>query len=138
MEVTEIHSLCKKHLHRYVLITMRDGMTYDGIIESVESEHVVLAVPATEQMHAAPCGCGGTHHHHHGHYGQQGQQAQPSYQGQHGAYRPAQPFFGPGFYGPGFFGPGFYGPGFFGPRRRFNRVVLPLAALTAISLLPYF
>lgn len=53
---------------------------------------------------------------------------------------------GYGFGYPGFgFGSPFYGYpsfghpyGFFGPRRRFSRLVLPLAALTALSLLPYY
>lgn len=33
---------------------------------------------------------------------------------------------------------GYPGYGFYGPRRRFRRLVLPLAALTAISLLPWY
>ncbi|WP_412975009.1 hypothetical protein [Ornithinibacillus sp. 179-J 7C1 HS] len=42
-----------------------------------------------------------------------------------------------GWFGYGY--PGFGYPGYgFGPRRRFNRLVLPLAALTALSLLPWY
>lgn len=45
--------------------------------------------------------------------------------------------FGPGpFFSP--FGGGFGGPFYPYRPRRFNRLVLPLAALTAISLLPYY
>ena len=36
------------------------------------------------------------------------------------------------------YGYGFYPPFFGDPRRRFRRLALPLAALTAISLLPWF
>lgn len=139
MEITEAATLCKKHVHRYVLIKMNDGMVYDGIIESVEKEHVVLAVPATDEAampihaghHGPGCGCGS------------GGMYRPTYQGgyQGGGYghhgHGGDPFY-PGGFGPGYYGPGFYGPGFYGPRRRFNRVILPLAAFTALSLLPYF
>ncbi|WP_336511509.1 hypothetical protein [Alteribacter salitolerans] len=32
----------------------------------------------------------------------------------------------------------YYPPYYYGPRRRFQRLILPLAALAAISLLPYY
>ncbi|MDY0407876.1 hypothetical protein [Paracerasibacillus soli] len=43
------------------------------------------------------------------------------------------------FGNPGYFGGPMWGyPGYFAPQRRFRRVILPLAALTAISLLPWY
>lgn len=158
MEKTEALTLCKKHINRYVLIQMSDGNMFDGIIESVDEQNIYLAVPVGDMVmqHGAPlmhghgpghghghghgphCGCGGVatagagHHH-----------IQPYQHSSHG--RSPSPNLGYGYgpgYGPGFgYGPGYgygYGPGYYGPRRRFNRVILPLAAFTALSLLPYF
>lgn len=45
--------------------------------------------------------------------------------------------FGYGGY-PGYGYPGYGYPGYGRPRRRFQRFILPLAALTAISLLPWY
>ncbi|MFD2042702.1 hypothetical protein ACFSTA_00100 [Ornithinibacillus salinisoli] len=46
--------------------------------------------------------------------------------------------FGYGYGYPGYGYPGYGYPGFYGPRRRFRRLVLPLAALTALSVLPWY
>ncbi|WP_096270303.1 hypothetical protein [Paucisalibacillus globulus] len=43
-----------------------------------------------------------------------------------------------GWYGYGYPGFGYPGYGYFGPRRRFRRLVLPLAALAALSVLPWY
>lgn len=135
MEKSEAKALCKKHINRYVLIQMNDGQVFDGIIESVDEDNIYLAVPIGDgQMmgHAGPAP--------HGHHCGCGQHGYPYHHGPFDGHQTRQPIapYG-GFYGPGFYGPGFgFAPGFYGPRRRFNRLILPLAAFTALSLLPYF
>src|SRR5690625_640929 len=42
-----------------------------------------------------------------------------------------------GGFGPGFGYPGYGYPGYGYPRRRFNRLILPLTALAALSILPW-
>jgi hypothetical protein len=114
----EAVDVCKQHMHKYVMIHTTDGMQYDGIVESTDDDYVYLAVPvgATElappQMRALT-GYGGY--------------------GGYGGY----PYGGAGYgYGyPGYGAGGYPGYGYGG---RFRRLALPLAALTAISLLPYF
>ncbi|MDC3417219.1 hypothetical protein [Aquibacillus salsiterrae] len=40
-----MYELCKKHIHRYVLVELTDGMKVDGIITGIDNENVYLAVP---------------------------------------------------------------------------------------------
>ncbi|MFD2630355.1 hypothetical protein [Oceanobacillus kapialis] len=108
-----IYDLCKKHMHAYVLAEMVDGTQVDGIITGLDDEYVYFAVPLE------------------GH-----EQHQMSNQQHHqemtGDYRQ----FGYGYGGFGGY-PGYgYGP-YYG-RPRFRRLVLPLAALTALSILPWY
>jgi hypothetical protein len=113
-EKTDAKTLCQKHMHRYVCVWVKDGTMYDGIVEHVDNEKLYLAVPVGEMENvnlpypSNKCGCGS---HAYGGYA---------------SYPPA-PVPGRAF-----------GYGFPYGRRRFNRLILPLAALTAISLLPYY
>lgn len=230
MNKQEAMDLCKKHLHRYVLVHMADGTSYDGIVEHVDDDHVYLAVPVGEaaamggygdewgppgaypnahwpwaananaplhwgaEMNApvygganmpAPGDWGAHANAPWGAYanapwgayanapapwganvnapipyaaeanlgpsaGGNAPAADPNEKmasaaanvnapGYGEAYRPDG--FGYGYPGYGYgYGYGFpyYGYPFYGPRRRFRRLVLPLFALTALSLLPYY
>lgn len=112
-----IYETCKQHMHGYVLVEMTDGSKVDGIVTGLDDEYVYLAVPLEvhEQKMPSPM-----HDHHQG--------------------RPQG--YGPGFGFPSGYGyQGGYGgygyPGY-GPPRRFRRLILPLAGLTALSLLPWY
>ncbi len=105
-----IYDVCKDHMHAYVLIELVDGSSIDGIITGLDHESVYLAVPleAHEQHHS---------------YMQQGE-------------NPHHRQFGYGY--PGYGGPG-YGYGGYGfPPYRFRRLILPLTALAALSILPWY
>lgn len=56
MKHQEAHEICKKHMYRYVSVTMNTGAVYDGIVENVDDDHLYLAVPIggmdQEQMRA--------------------------------------------------------------------------------------
>ena len=126
MHKEEALELCKKHMHKYVLIHTTDGMQYDGIIAHIDDEYVHLAVPVGAGDFAGQ-----------GMQGMQTAQPMQSVQGMQGM----RAFVGyPGTYGyPGYGYPGYgYGYPAYGYGGRFRRLVLPLAALAAISLLPYF
>lgn len=124
MHKNEAVEACKQHMNKYVLVHTKDGSQYDGIVESMDDEHVYLAVPVGSpepmpaQMRALPVPYG------------------------YGAFPPGVGYGYPGwgYPGPGY--PGFGYPGFgypgFGYGGRFRRLAIPLAALAAISLLPYF
>lgn len=109
-ESNSIYELCKNHLHAYVLAEMVDGTAIDGIITGLDDENVYFAIPIDHQDEQI----------HHSNLSQRQ--------------------FGGGYgygYGPG---PGFgYGyPAYGYPRRRFRRLILPLTALAALSLLPWY
>lgn len=122
-EYEDMYDLCKQHMHSYVLAEAQDGTQVDGIITGVDSDYVYMAVPVNES--------------------EQYQMAEER------GYDERQFGFGSSFYNHGYGnhygnysgGPG-YGHGGYGyggyPRRRFNRLVLPLAALTALSILPWY
>jgi len=108
MHKQEAMELCKQHMYKYVLIHTADGLHYDGIIAGIDEEHVFLAVPAGAADAMMPQA-----------------RALTSYYGypQYGYPQYGYPYYGYPHYG--------YGG-------RFRRLALPLAALAAISLLPYF
>lgn len=112
-EKTDIKSQCLKHMHRYVGVWVKDGTMYDGIVEHVDDEKLYLAVPI-----------GG---------GSEMENVNLPYPPKSCGCgsRAFVPFF-PYVPFPAFGYPFPHG------RRRFNRLILPLAALTAISLLPYY
>ncbi|OAZ50170.1 hypothetical protein [Paenibacillus polymyxa] len=118
-------TLCQQHMYRYVCVWVKDGTMYDGIVEHVDDEKIYLAVPmGGEEMENVNlpyppnnCGCGSRAY------------------GGYASYPPYPPYPYPYPYPvpvPA------YAYGFPYGRRRFNRLILPLAALTAISLLPYY
>ena len=108
-----MYELCKNHMQSYVLVEMTDGSKVDGIITGLDDEHVYMAVPIN---------------------GNEMDQPSPY----HTHQQPGHRQFGYPGYGPGYgYGYGFGYPGF-GRPRRFQRLVLPLAALAALSILPWY
>jgi hypothetical protein len=122
-EQTDAKTLCQKHMYRYVRVWVKDGTMYDGIVEHVDNEKLYLAVPRDEMENAnvnvnANANANANLPYPPNNCGCGGSRAFWGY-----AFYPPYPAFGYGFpYG----------------RRRFNRLVLPLAALAAIGLLPYY
>ncbi|WP_136606556.1 hypothetical protein [Paenibacillus dokdonensis] len=120
MEKFEAKEVCKKHMYRYVRATMSDGSAHDGFVEHVDEENVYLAVPVGHEN--MPYDHGNVSPYHHG-----------------GCWDPCYRY--PAQDTRAFFPYG-YGFGFpyggFPYRRRFNRLVLPLVGLTALSLLPFY
>lgn len=113
MNQNDIRKLCEDHMHRYVMVTTQDNQQYDGIVENVDDDNLYLAVPNTDMDMSE-------------------QMVPPGYGGFGYGYDPS---FSRGFYPYGF-SP--YPYPFFRPRRRFRRFIFPLAAITALSLLPYY
>lgn len=108
----QIYDTCKNHMHAYVLIETTDGKKYDGIITGLDDQHVYLAVPlGDERGEERKIGSS---------YG--------------GPYYGGSPGYGGSYGGP--FGGSYHG-GYY-PPRRFGRFVLPLTALAALSLLPWY
>jgi hypothetical protein len=134
----DMKTMCTHHMHRYVLVQTNDGRDYDGFVEHVDDQNVYLAVPigrlgteAREEHNRDQKGNGNNERNH--------DESDQRINGFYGGY----PGFGyPGFgygrpgYSYGFPGYGYY-PGY-GRRARFQRLILPLAALTALSVLPYY
>ncbi|GGB39934.1 hypothetical protein F3157_07085 [Virgibacillus dakarensis] len=103
-----IYELCKDHMHSYVLAELVDGSKVDGIVTGLDDEYVYLAIPLEQYEH----------------------HTQPEMNHQNRQ-------FGYGY--PGYGYPGGFGyPGYGYPPRRFRRLILPLAALTALSVLPWY
>lgn len=105
----QMYEQCKKHIHAYVLLETVDGMNIDGIITGLDDEYVYVAAPNDVYSQTT-------------------------------AQTNDRQFFYPGYgfdYGFGWPGYGFPGYGY-GRPGRFRRLVLPLAALAAISLLPWY
>ena len=119
-----MYDLCKQHMHSYVLAETHDGSKIDGIITGVDDEYVYMAVPIESQT---------GHNHWESPSPSPNQYYDWNRYGYPGAGYPA----GPGFGGYGGYGGAGYGAGF-GRPGRFRRLVLPLAALTALSLLPWY
>ncbi|MEW9667275.1 hypothetical protein [Ammoniphilus sp. 3BR4] len=109
MDIQQAQSICKKHINRYVEIQMKDGKTYDGIVESVDDQNVYLAVP-------------------------RGGSQRISNEGRQFGF--GFPWYGYGGFGYPWYGYGYPGYGFgYG---RFRRLALPLALLAGLTLLPYY
>ncbi|WNF37553.1 hypothetical protein RJD24_03570 [Bacillaceae bacterium IKA-2] len=114
--------ICKNHLHRYVLVQTVDQQSYDGIVENVDETNLYLAVPEGEALER-------DHSNEERLLGGVGFGPGLGYGGGFGY---------PGIGPPGYGYPGYGYPYYPRPRRRFRRLVLPLAALTALTLLPYY
>ncbi|MFZ3577903.1 hypothetical protein [Virgibacillus sp. DJP39] len=108
-----IYDLCRQHMHAYVLAETNDGQKFDGIITGIDNENVYFAVPIDPN--------------------------DPEMQMNNNSYREERYGFG-GYGGYGYGYPGYgYGYGYgYGRPRRFNRLVLPLAALVALSTLSWY
>ncbi|MFD1850055.1 hypothetical protein [Oceanobacillus bengalensis] len=106
-----MYDLCKQHMHSYVMAETVDGTSFDGIVTGLDDEYVYFAVPVEQDQQHAP---------------------------HMGTMQSSQRQFGFGYpgYGYGYGYPGYGYPG--RPPRRFNRLVLPLAALTALAILPWY
>ncbi|WEG17624.1 hypothetical protein PQ478_03795 [Alkalihalophilus pseudofirmus] len=114
-QVQEMQSLCQQYMNQAVHTQMNGQPAYNGVIENVDNEYLYLLVPVDE-------------------FGQymdladlmgddQQNQMVRSYQDQRYPYYAYNPYYQPYFYP-------YY------PRPRgWNRLILPLAALTAIALL---
>jgi hypothetical protein len=121
MHHNHMYDVCRSHMHRYVLVQTTDQQSFDGIVENVDETNLYLAVPIGDGMEREEGNderlIGGVG------YGA-------------GYGYPGYGFPGYGF--PGYGYPGYGYPYYPRPRRRFRRLVLPLAALTALTLLPYY
>lgn len=114
MHKEEAYSLCREHMHRYVRVQTADGNVTDGIIEHVDNDYVYLAVPIGP-----------------GEEGDMRGYYPPPYYGSYSSYYPP---YDPYLY----VYPPYPSPFPYYPRPRFRREVLPLSALVALSLLPYY
>lgn len=118
MHHKHMYDLCMNHMHRYVLVQTTDQQMFDGIVEHVDENNLYLAVPIGGEME------------------REEERGDERLIGGAGFGFPGYGFPGYGFPGYGF--PGHWHPYHPWPRRRFRRLVLPLAALTALTLLPYY
>ncbi len=116
MHHKNMYDLCKSHMHRYVLVQTTDQQTFDGIVENVDHQNLYLAVPTGGEM----------------------EREEESDERLLGGVGYGAGFGYPGYGFPGYGFPGYGYPYYPRPRRRFRRLVLPLAALTALTLLPYY
>lgn len=139
-QLHQMINLCKSHMHRYVLLQTRDGRNYDGIIEHVDEQNVYLAVPISDMDTGFREEDGNVQDKDDLVDRNEEEMNQRQFIGGYGI--PGYPGYGyPGYGFPGYGYPGYVypRPGFFRPRRRrFQRQILPLAALAALSLLPYY
>ncbi|MDY0406185.1 hypothetical protein P5G51_013000 [Virgibacillus sp. 179-BFC.A HS] len=104
-----IYDLCKEYMHAYVLVETSSGEKVDGIITGLDDEYVYMAVPIG---------------------GGELEIESPSMDESRFFGYPPHPGFGG--YGYGYYGGGYY------PRPRFRRVILPLVAIAALTLLPWY
>lgn len=112
------YELCKKHMHAYVLVEINDGTQVDGIVTGVDDEFVYLALPID-------CSSGSS-------------QVSGATDRQFGGYGHGHGF-GGGYGSPNYGYPGYGYQGYGGyPGQRFRRLVLPLTALAALSILPWY
>lgn len=125
MHKQQAYHLCRQYMHRYVIITTKDGRKHDGFIENVDGDNVYLAVPRG--------GMRGT--------------GSPSHSKDKEGRQFIDPYGYPGYYGYGpipdygygyssYPYPGYYGGYYPYPprRRRFRRLALPLSFLTGVAL----
>lgn len=130
----KIYDLCEENMNNYVLAHLNDGTQVDGIITDIDGDHVILAVPnimtdqpMARQIENNPEAVRNRPYNPYYNYGPGA--------GYYGGYRPRPGY--PGGYGGYGYGPGYYGSPYQGGGR-FRRLVLPLAAIAAISTLPWF
>ncbi|HHU18688.1 MAG TPA: hypothetical protein GXZ58_00255 [Bacilli bacterium] len=132
-----IYDLCKQHMHQHVLLQTTLGEQIAGVITNLDDENVYLTVPGRSDNIYDDSRQGNP-------YGG-GPQYPPRPRPPHGPGYPPGPGPRPPYggyppYYPGY--PGYpyppYGPAPHpGPRPGPNQLIIPLAALTAISLIPF-
>ncbi|WP_100371911.1 hypothetical protein [Bacillus sp. FJAT-45037] len=115
----EMQMLCEQYMNQAVHTQLNGQPGYNGVVEYVDNEHLYLMVPVDDNgqymdMAYMMNEMNGM---------QPFEQMQPSMDRQ---YYPYYPYYQQPFYYP------YYG---YGRPRRWNRLILPLAALTAIALL---
>lgn len=141
MKHKHMYDLCKQHMHSYVLAETNDGQRFDGILTGLDEEYAYFAIPIEQghmgqqtmdyqhqpgmmgSMQGYPSRAGMMNEYTHANY------QNDSHDYMQGEQEELRQF---GFPGYGFPGYGFY------PRRRFSRLVLPLAALVALTALPWY
>lgn len=121
-DYNHIYDLCKDHMHSYVLAEMVDGEKIDGIITGLDSNYVYFAVPVESEEQSNR-----SDHH------DESSDRQFGYGHGYGQ--------GHGYgYGQGY-GHGYNNYGYshgYNPPNRFRRMILPLTALAALSILPWY
>ena len=126
-----VYDLCKQHMNQNVLLQTKSGDQIEGVIENLDDENVYVIVPTRSND-----------------YNEESRQYNPYGGGSSYPPRPRpRPPYGPGPrpphggyppYNPGY--PPYYGAGYGqqpGPGSGANRLIIPLAALAAISVLPF-
>ncbi|WP_068676581.1 hypothetical protein [Oceanobacillus sp. Castelsardo] len=140
MKHKHMYDLCKQHMHSYVLAETNDNQKFDGILTGLDEEYAYFAIPIEQgnmgQMMDYPHQPGmiGNMRNYPSHPGMMNEHTHDPYQNDslgymHGEQEEMRQF---GYYGYGYPGYGYY------PRRRFSRLVLPLAALVALTALPWY
>lgn len=134
-----IYDLCKQHMNQHVMLHTTAGEQIQGVITNVDDENVYVSIPTRsdnveeDSRQYNPYGGGPQY--------PPRPRPRPPY-GPGGPYspgpRPRPPYGGYPPHGPGY--PPYYGPGY-GPQPQpgsgANRLIIPLAALAAISVLPF-
>lgn len=114
-----VYDLCEEHMHAYVLAEMIDGTKVDGIITGVDDEHVYFAVPMGDENESRSSE-------------NKVENNERQFGGWQGGYGGGYGYGNQGYPGYG------YGYSNYGYRPRFRRLILPLTALAALSLLPWY
>lgn len=132
MKHQHIYDQCKQHMHSYVLAETEDGTKFDGILTGLDDDFAYFAIPIAPDT---------AHFNHesypHGMMGESNQQYTGNYQRSdeiEGNQEETRQF----GYGYPYYGWGYPGYGFGYRPRRFSRLVLPLAALVALTALPWY
>ena len=154
MHNEQLVQLCHQHINKYVVLQTTDGQQIDGIIESLDQNNVYVIVPMESGMNQAPVaampnmmaqeaavGANSLNMPH----PQMREEDRAFIGGLWGAPGYGVPGYGvpgygvPGYGYPGYGYPGYGYPGYgYGiPRRRLGRIALPLAALLALTAIPY-
>lgn len=134
-----IYDLCKQHINNHVLLQTTTGEQIDGIIMNLDDQNVYLAVPSRsaemeeESRQYNPYGGGPSYP----------PRPRPPYGGgsPYPPYPPGpRPPYGPGSPYPPYppypspYPP--HGPGSYPGSGSYNQLIIPLAALTALTVLP--
>lgn len=125
--LNQMYELCSDHMHGYVMVETTNGTMQDGIITGIDEQNVYMAVPMNQREESSQ-----------DRSDEQQLRQYPGYGYGYGYGHPGYNHYG-GYPGYGYGGyPGYnYGYGQ-GGRSPFKRLILPLAAITALSVLPWY